>query len=115
MRTASDVDGADDVVAGDVPDDDRFDRRSIEAVDPAGSATHLCKQPGDLHHEGFAEAAEDVLTGLDVPGAFDDIVIVFVGDDPALLQIAQARALALDIRDLQSDPARLRRLRGNGE
>lgn len=88
MKTASDVDGADDVVTGDVPDDDRFDHRSIEAVDPAGSAACLCEQPGDLHHERFAEAAENVLARLDVPGAFDDVVIVFVGHDPALLQIA---------------------------
>jgi hypothetical protein len=58
---------------------------SIEAVDPAGATTLRSKQAGDLHHEGFAEAAEDVLIGLDIPGALDDIVIVFVGHDPALL------------------------------
>ena len=58
---------------------------SVESVDPAGLAARLGKQSGDLHHEGFAEAAEDVLIGLDVPGALDDIVIVFVDDDPALL------------------------------
>ncbi len=61
---------------------------SIEPVDPAGSAARLGKQSGDLHQEGFAEAAEDVLIGLNVPGAFDDIVIVFVDHDPALLHIA---------------------------
>ncbi len=61
---------------------------SVEAVDPAGSAARLGKQSGDLHHEGFAEAAEDVLIGLNVPGALDDIVGVFVDHDPALLQIA---------------------------
>ena len=57
-RTASDVDEA----AGDIPDD-RFDRRSIETADPAGSVARLRKQFGDLHHEGFAEAVENVLSG----------------------------------------------------
>jgi hypothetical protein len=60
---------------------------SIEPVDPTGSSARLGKQSGDFHHEGFAEAAEDVLIGLDVPGVFDDIVIVLIGHDPALLQI----------------------------
>ena len=83
--TAFDVDGADVPTTGDISDDDRFNSRSIEAVDPAGPAARLGKQSGDLHHEGFPEAAEDVLVGLDVPGAPEDIVIVFIGHDPALL------------------------------
>ena len=52
---------------------------------PGQSVRASRQQSCDLHHEGFAEAAEDALIGLDVPGAFDNILILLVDHDPALL------------------------------
>ncbi|MBY2988827.1 hypothetical protein HF280_30700 [Rhizobium leguminosarum] len=38
---------------------------------------------------------------LDVPGSLDDIVIVFVGDDPTLFEIAETGTPAFDIGNFQ--------------
>ncbi|SCB58143.1 hypothetical protein GA0061105_10467 [Rhizobium aethiopicum] len=42
---------------------------------------------------------------LDVPGVLDDVVIVFVNDDPALLEISKTGPSALDIGDFQGQPS----------
>jgi len=48
--------------------------------------------------------AKHRLTRFDVPGALGDIVIVFVNDNPALLEIAEPGSLALDLRNLKRKP-----------
>lgn len=41
------------------------------------------------------------LMRLDVPGSLDDIVIVFVDDDPTLLEITETGAPAFDVGNFQ--------------
>src|SRR5690606_5897565 len=60
-------------------------------------------------------AAENVVSRFDVPGALGNIVIVFVDDDPAALEVAETRAPALDIRDVERNATALRRLGCDGE
>ena len=45
---------------------------------------------------------------LDVPGLLDNIVIVFVYDDPALLEITKTGTPALDVGNFKGNPPRLR-------
>ncbi len=82
--------------------------RPIDA--PARFARRLAKGCGNPHHEGLAEPAKRLLVRPDVPGSFGDIVIVFVGNDPAALAVAKACPPALDIMNFQGDPIGLRRL-----
>ena len=85
---------------------------SIQAADATSRLSCLGKGGRNLHHEGFAETAEDMAARLDVPGALGDIIIVFVDDDPASLEVAESGALALYLRDVQRHATALRRLRG---
>lgn len=50
---------------------------------------------------------------LDVPGSLDDIVIVFVDDDPTLFEITETGATVFDIGNFQGDPSHLGRLCGD--
>ena len=50
---------------------------------------------------------------LDVPGVLDDIVIIFIYDDPTLLEIAETSPPTLDVGNFQANPPHLRRLRGD--
>lgn len=82
--------------------------RSIDTT--ARLARSLAESCGNPHHEGFAEAAECFSVRLYVPRPFGDIVIVFVNDDPAALQVTEASPSAFDIGNFQGDPIGLRRL-----
>ena len=77
---------------------------SIESAYTTSGFTRAGKRGRDLHHEGLAEPAKVFAVGLDVPGALDDIVIILVDDDPALLEIAKTltRKGFNDIRTLPS-------------
>ena len=83
---------------------------SIQTADPPPGFTRVGKCGRDLHHEGLAEPAKVFAVGRDGPGALDDIVIILVDDDPALLEIAKTRPPGFDCGDLQRDAFGLRRL-----
>ncbi len=90
-------------------------KASIHTVDTPTRLPRCGKGGRDLHYEGLAEAAKDVVSRFYVPGVLGDIVIVFVDDDPASLQVAQTGAPALDIRDVERNATALRRLGCDGE
>jgi hypothetical protein len=87
----------------------------IQTVDASSRLPRFGKGGRDLHHERLAEAAEDVISRFDVPRALGDIVIVFVDDDPASLEVAETGPPALDFRYVESNAAAMQRLRGDGE
>ena len=88
--------------------------RLLRPIDPATRfARRLAESRGDFHHESLAETAKCFAVRLDVPGLLGDIIIVFVDDDPASLEVAKAYSPAFDIGNFQRDPIDLRRLSGD--
>jgi hypothetical protein len=53
----------------------------------------------------LTEPAERWSVRLKVPGLLGDIVIVFVDDDPAALEVAEACPPDFDIGNFQRDPS----------
>lgn len=88
---------------------------SVETAYTTSGVACASESGRDLHHECLAEPPKGFLVGLNVPRTLGDVIVILIDDHPALLEIAETGAPALNCGNLQGNPIGLRRLCRDGE